>query len=228
MLKCPKCHAPLCLIEYEGVPIQVCPDCRGAIVEEGNLARIRERRRLWWSEAQKDEAVALAEEADTTDRLACPQCQGAMEKFGVRADDAAFHVDRCESCRLSWFDSGELDLIRVQYAKAAERQTSQEEQSRLTRAALAEAEFTSEAHSQGMRDQFKPVWALWMAAFPAEALAWAATRVARLAVSEVNEALDESSRAPRWRAFVLAAVGLAVSVGLVLVVYFFGHRLRWF
>jgi Zn-finger nucleic acid-binding protein len=228
MLKCPKCQIPLCGVEYEGVAIQVCPECRGALVGEGDLAQIKEHRRLWWSEAQKDEAVALAVEADTLDRLSCPKCQSVMDKFSVSIEEAGFHVDRCAACRMSWFDSGELDLIRVQYAKAFQRQTSPQEQARLVRVALAEAEFASEASRQTIRDEYKPVLGVWMAAFPAEALAWAASRVAQVAVREFNEAVDGSAGSRRTLAFVLAAVGLAVAIGLALVVYFFGHRLRWF
>ena len=227
MLKCPKCQVPLCRIDYEGAPIHVCPQCRGAVVAEGDLSRIREHRRLWRSEQEKHATIALALEADSLARLACPQCQMAMAKFRVPVGDAALHVDRCPACRTLWFDSGELDVIRAQYAKAAEAY-SPEEQARLTRLALAEAEFKSDAYSQTMRDQFKPVLAVLLAVFPAEALAWAATKVATVTAREVRKGLEDSADSGRRWAFALAAIGLAGAVALALLSYFVARMLAGF
>jgi Zn-finger nucleic acid-binding protein len=226
MLKCPKCQVPLCQIAYEGSPIQVCPQCRGAVVDESDLARIREHRRLWWSEEQKNETIALAMEADSLARLSCPQCGLAMAKYRVQLTDSPFHVDCCKACRLLWFDSGELELIRMQYAKAARDQPSEDEQARLTKVALAEAAFKMEVYGRTMREEMRPAMAILAAAFPAEALAWAAGKVAQLAVKEVRQGLQDSPGSGRARAFVLAAIGLAVAVGLALLSYFLALTLR--
>jgi Zn-finger nucleic acid-binding protein len=44
-MQCPKCHAPLCAIDCQGVEIQTCPDCGGDWLDAGELAHIAEVQR---------------------------------------------------------------------------------------------------------------------------------------------------------------------------------------
>ncbi|PYK65735.1 MAG: hypothetical protein DME21_00290 [Verrucomicrobia bacterium] len=41
-MKCPRCGSILCTVEYDGVMIEVCPDCKGEWLHAGELQKIVE------------------------------------------------------------------------------------------------------------------------------------------------------------------------------------------
>jgi Zn-finger nucleic acid-binding protein len=124
MLKCPKCHIPLCGLEYEGNHIYECSEGHGTLVEEPRLDRIKKIRQREWDadDGPRFEAEVLA--ADSTAKIRCPRCLVAdMEKRRIYAGNIAFHLDRCNDCGLVWLDRGELELLQIQYEKEVDGRT---------------------------------------------------------------------------------------------------------
>jgi Zn-finger nucleic acid-binding protein len=64
------------------------------------------------------EAAAFA--GDTTDRVQCPRCRVRMRKEELDVPGTGLHTDVCDSCRLVWFDGGELALLQLAYEQSAE------------------------------------------------------------------------------------------------------------
>jgi len=119
MMKCPVCHIPLCRIERGEVPVHVCPDCRGALVEHD---RFRSMRKRGAGGPAAEDAPREPEESRGTDHvepLRCPRCLTKMEKVAQGPQAAPFHLDVCASCAMIWFDKGELELAQAALAPQA-------------------------------------------------------------------------------------------------------------
>lgn len=136
MQLCPACNIPLCRVDYEDVTVHLCPDCRGALVEALRVGTIKRRRVRRWSAQERSAAASRALQSDRAETVRCPKCLVRMAKEAVRLGDGAFHVDRCDACRLVWFDAGELELVQILYEKEQDSRTP-EDWDRLERAAVA-------------------------------------------------------------------------------------------
>jgi Zn-finger nucleic acid-binding protein len=125
MLQCPACHIPLCRIEYENVPVHICPDCRGALVDMMRFRTITVRREKTWTDDQKRQI-----EAETSAQVPqgdkCPKCLAPMKGTAVPMGGLSFRVDVCRPCELLWFDRGQLDLAQILYEKEQDSLTPEE------------------------------------------------------------------------------------------------------
>src|SRR5439155_24340839 len=77
IMKCPRCGSILCTIEYDGVQIEVCPECKGEWLHAGELEKIVEHH----DEVFTPEEIASLDavnkeiftaERDDHDELNCP------------------------------------------------------------------------------------------------------------------------------------------------------------
>lgn len=119
---CPVCREWLIPEEYEGLYVWRCAFCHGSLAQEDKLPRIFVREEKTFTEDVKRTATLLREDArkkrpglrllfETAHPRPCAKCgQSMVRKFY----SYAYHVeiDRCQRCRLVWFDSGELEILQ--------------------------------------------------------------------------------------------------------------------
>jgi len=222
MMKCPSCRVPLCRIEYEGVPIHICPDCQGSLVEDPRLDQVRKRRERVWSEQEVRRIAAEAGGHDTPGRVRCPMCLAWMEKVRAAWNDTAFHLDRCAKCKVTWLDKGELDLLQIQYEKEVADRTP-EDWDRIERGAVAEMQLKTQLAEEDY-EELRSLNAtltnveLWGPPVIAAAVGLWASR-------NLVEALSEPHPQERRPQLVMAAIGVAVLIAMVLLCYWLGW---WF
>lgn len=224
MLKCPACQVPLCLIEYEGQTVHVCPDCRGALVQEPRLERIKRRRERKWSTEEEGRVAGEVAAADKTAWVRCPRCFGFMEKLKVSGAGCAFHLDRCGACQLVWLDPGELELLQIQYEKEIDSRTP-EDWKRIERMAVAQMEMKEQMEAEN--EEVAHVGAD-LASLPLRfgALGLAAAIAGWAARNAVAGMEDPSPVRRRW-ALIMAAVGISIVAVILLVVYYMGGP-KWY
>ena len=217
MMKCPLCHIPLCQIEYEQVPVYLCPDCRGSLVDKGGFGTIERRREKQWSDAEKAAIASEVAGGDPARVLACPQCSVPMAKVKVPGPKGPFLIDICNPCGLAWFDRGELEAAQIEYEKEEDAR-GVPELAPETRAALAASAFATEADREVANVDLTAVRFVGMAilgpaAIPGQLLLSAA-KAARWAVENFQEGVDDGGREGRGH-LVRAAIGIAFVAGLV-------------
>jgi Zn-finger nucleic acid-binding protein len=115
-MKCPRCKTVLSEIKYEGVTIEVCPDCKGEWLFAGELERIVEHHdKVFTPEeiASLDAAnkEIFTAEKDDQDELNCPVCEDVrMEHFNY-GDTSGIILHRCMECDGIWMDKDELEKV---------------------------------------------------------------------------------------------------------------------
>jgi Zn-finger nucleic acid-binding protein len=125
----PTCVTPLTRIQYEGFPVFKCMTCYGILVEDNKVKQIERKMAL-----QDDDLVKEAtDEAhyDNPDKIKCPRCKLTMDKRSafdgvpgtLRSQDIPdFDIDCCMSCKLTWFDGGELARLQLSYERSIKGQ----------------------------------------------------------------------------------------------------------
>jgi Zn-finger nucleic acid-binding protein len=96
-------------VEYEGIEVDRCIDCKGIWFDIGESDRLRD----------KDAAAAIdtgdpqrGRQSNEINRYRCPRCDGGMMRM-VDPQRAHIWYEECTSCRGSFFDAGEFaDLTR--------------------------------------------------------------------------------------------------------------------
>ena len=115
-MKCPRCNSLLCSIEYDGVQIEVCPNCKGEWLDAGELQKIVQHHDEVFSpeEIASLDAVnkqIFTAEKDDQDELNCPHCEGVrMEHFNY-GDTSGIILDKCPKCGGIWTDKEELTKV---------------------------------------------------------------------------------------------------------------------
>jgi len=224
MLKCPACHALLCAVEYEGQIVHVCPDCRGALVQEPRLERIKRRREQTWSAEEEGRVAGEVAAADKAGWVPCPRCLVYMEKLKVSGAGHTFHLDRCGACQLIWLDPGELELLQIQYEKEIDSRTP-EDWNRIERMGVAQLEMNRqfEAEEQEIAQAHQTLSSLAAKPSPFGLAAVVASWAAHKAV----EGMEDPSPVRRRRALIAAAVGISIVAVILLVVYYMGGP-KWY
>ncbi len=111
-MKCPACKSKLNRVQYEGIHIHQCSACFGHLVKFERLKTIEVRREKT-EEALMDEMVQSGE--DTAEKIRCTRCLSNMEKRKKKIGPWDFFIDRCNRCKLTWLDAGELAKWQVIY-----------------------------------------------------------------------------------------------------------------
>ncbi|MGD0782030.1 MAG: zf-TFIIB domain-containing protein [Candidatus Aminicenantales bacterium] len=129
---CPRCRAPLADALYEGVPVRICRQCLGKLVEEDVMERILARTEIGFSSAlvrkaeelrqsQKKNPLKSQKQLDrVTDAPACPAC-------GYRLASRPYNyqyfipVEKCLSCGRIWFDADEMEILQILVEQAKAR-----------------------------------------------------------------------------------------------------------
>jgi Zn-finger nucleic acid-binding protein len=112
-MKCPRCNSLLTSVEYDGVQIEVCGDCKGEWLHPGELQKIVRHHDEVFSveELASLDAVKkqiLTAEKDDHDELNCPHCEGTrMEHFNY-GDTSGIILHKCPRCGGIWTDKDQL------------------------------------------------------------------------------------------------------------------------
>lgn len=121
---CPRCKLALERGTLSQTPIQACRACKGALVAQGELARLLDElsgpllRSL-------DPDAKLEAATDAGARIDCPKCRRRMDRDDYCAAGLVF-FDRCTSCALLWFDADELGATSLMWARMNTRQAREE------------------------------------------------------------------------------------------------------
>jgi len=113
---------------YEGINIHRCEKCHGAMVQFERLKAIEARREK--SEEDLLNEVASAGE-DSRHPIRCGSCLSTMEKRRKKMGSSSFYIDRCQKCRMIWFDPGELAKWQVVYEFSEQGQEAERSRQRL-------------------------------------------------------------------------------------------------
>ena len=223
-MRCPVCEAQLKQTPYEGVPVHVCLECRGTLVEADRLHVIERRRQCRWSEAELRE-IASSVAADATARRRCPRCLMFMDRIDASWGMCTFHLDRCEPCKAVWLDAGELELVQAAYEKEVDGRTP-EDWARIERLAVADLKLKERLRTEDEEEGREIAeGALGANAFLEGPLAFAAF-IARQAHRNIQDGLDEPSPPERQRLFFKAGIFILVGLLVYLLWYFFWPRWR--
>lgn len=108
-MQCPRCHSELKstdLGEYGFIILDVCPKCRGAWFDKGELGRLDDS--VWTNV----EEVDFDNVSEFHQGLKCPKCQKEMRPLSPK-DAKEVVIDQCPECNGFWLDKGELDQMRT-------------------------------------------------------------------------------------------------------------------
>ena len=115
-MRCPRCRSMLRVVEYDGVQIEVCSDCRGEWLHAEELEKIIEHHDHVFStrDIAALESVnrpVLPVENQDHDILNCPHCETIeMERFNY-ADASDLQLHKCPECGGIWADKDQLEKV---------------------------------------------------------------------------------------------------------------------
>ncbi|MDH3615637.1 MAG: zf-TFIIB domain-containing protein [Gammaproteobacteria bacterium] len=121
---CPKCKNDMELVEYEGVEVDRCKNCKGIWFDVGESD--------WLLGKDAAEAIdtgdpLIGRQTNEIDTYRCPRCGGGMMRR-IDPKRTQIRYEECTSCRGSFFDAGEFsDLIKDSIAELRKRQSAQKE-----------------------------------------------------------------------------------------------------
>ena len=121
---CPRCRIALRETFYEGVPLKVCPQCQGKLIDSALVDRIVARKEMAFSKKLMEKARVFRDEymlnptqtkkinPDVSPKIYCPNCGSQML---LRAYNYYYviPVDKCLSCHKVWFDSDEMEVLQI-------------------------------------------------------------------------------------------------------------------
>jgi heat shock protein HtpX len=122
--KCPRCRVSLKSGYYEGVPMKICPQCSGKLVDTTFKERVITRKEIKFSDHLIQKARDFKNNYlqnptqikkiafDISSRISCPSCGSRM----VPRPYSLYYVipvDKCMSCYKIWFDADELEILQI-------------------------------------------------------------------------------------------------------------------
>jgi uncharacterized protein len=115
-MKCPRCSTLLKAEEYDGVQIEVCPDCKGEWLQAGELEKIAEHHEEEFTESEIASLDGVNKEIFTKtetehDELHCPECEDVEMKHFNYGDTSGLILDKCPDCGGIWTDRGQLEKV---------------------------------------------------------------------------------------------------------------------
>lgn len=108
--------------QYEGVEVDVCPQCKGIWLNFNNLNQIIRNKSRAWTGAQKAEILpqlgkAGVPQEELERHLDCPECGELMPAFNYQYSSGII-INKCKHNHGVWLDCGELNKIQI-YKEAA-------------------------------------------------------------------------------------------------------------
>ena len=96
-MKCPVCHVPTYVVEYDEIELDLCPDCQGLWFDHGELELLL---------GSVDTPALEGAQTDEPSRP-CPLCGHRMNKVNIGPGRRVLVDDCPEGCGV-WFDQNEL------------------------------------------------------------------------------------------------------------------------
>ena len=129
---CPRCRVPLADALYEGVPVRVCRQCLGKLVDQDVMDRILARTEIAFSPSLVRKAEEYRQNSKinplksqmrldrTSPQAACPACG---YRLALRPYNYQYFipVEKCLSCDRIWFDADELEILQILVEQAKAR-----------------------------------------------------------------------------------------------------------
>lgn len=124
MIQCPRCHVSLRENYYEGVPMKICPDCGGKLIDVAVMERIIARKEVAFSDHLKAKAKDFEKNflfdpvlrkkihADRSPKIVCPNCGSKMRPRPYNYQ-YVIPVDKCLHCHKIWFDADEMEILQI-------------------------------------------------------------------------------------------------------------------
>ena len=109
---CPKCKQNLVIVEFEGVELDYCVDCRGSWFDTGELELIIEL--AGGEKTRLQQMITAARDVHRGERR-CPRCRRKMDVLTV-GPAPGVEIDRCPRGEGVWLDAGELATLVKAYA----------------------------------------------------------------------------------------------------------------
>jgi len=129
MMKCTSCDVPLCRIERDGVPVDVCPECHGTMADAMRFKGIEKRQRTVWTGEQEREVEERAARSSGVRPVRCPKCLEKMAEVPVRVGGGGEVVlDFCRDCDVIWFADGKLELTLILVSRDRELRAAKYEE----------------------------------------------------------------------------------------------------
>lgn len=122
--KCPRCRIALKETFYEGVPLKICPDCHGKLIDSALVDRIVARKEIDFSEKLVQKARIFRDgymlnptltkkiNPDVSPKIFCPNC-GSLMLLRAYNYYYVIPVDKCLSCHKIWFDFDEMEILQI-------------------------------------------------------------------------------------------------------------------
>jgi len=112
---CPACKQPMISLEFQGVEIDRCLECRGTWLDAGELELLAELA----GEDPAELSRALGETATLRkDARRCPRCLRRLQVIEV-GRDTKVEIDRCPIGDGLWFDRGEMETVVRSFSDGA-------------------------------------------------------------------------------------------------------------
>lgn len=176
-MNCPVCKIPLKNIQYEGQNVDICINCEGIWLDEGELQQVikgllSEKKVDYQTvkEAYRNKPTIYNREKMPI-RI-CPKCNMGMYVFNYYADSNVF-LDRCSSCGGIWADKGEIEQVAKyikgnpkvdRYAEALAGSYTRFEKFKADTREIAEA--SGDLMSQYYGGGIGKFYAIWFTIFP--------------------------------------------------------------
>ena len=121
---CPKCKSDMEPMEFEGVEVDRCKNCKGIwfdVGEEGLMLGADAAKAIDTGDP------SIGREANKINNYRCPRCDGGMLRR-VDPKQSRIHYEECTSCKGTFFDAGEFtDLLKDSIADLAKRRAENRE-----------------------------------------------------------------------------------------------------
>ena len=110
-MNCPYCQTTLVRTKYAGANVRECPGCKGMLLATSRAEKIK--RRVNKDIDQLEKELESVSNKDGLEEIRCPACRDKMDKRLVKK--LGIHVDDCNQCGMTWFDSGELAALQLAF-----------------------------------------------------------------------------------------------------------------
>ncbi|MBN1870680.1 MAG: zf-TFIIB domain-containing protein [Candidatus Omnitrophica bacterium] len=110
-MKCPHCKKDLEQIDFRGIVINECPQCRGRWFDRGELQKAKDNmdEDLCWLDfdpfSKKEKHFSMVPEEGGI----CPKCTENMAMLAYA--NSGVVIEKCEQCRGVWLKEGEFKKI---------------------------------------------------------------------------------------------------------------------
>jgi Zn-finger nucleic acid-binding protein len=113
-MDCPRCKLMLSTTDYEGVQVDLCDNCWGIWLDQGELKQVIDTRDMQFSAEERRQLTDLRAQSaqeENNDPAACPHCGKIMTQVHA---DAGIHlvIDRCPEHGV-WLDTGEIKAVQA-------------------------------------------------------------------------------------------------------------------